>query len=717
MITNKQFVFLFLTLLGVLNTYCAYGQNAEIIITEDYYNEGGSRFSTIDPLVGKTITRRAMQSRGVFEYDLSGNMPDSLKKAIEVAVDIWSDYLPGVYCKLAFNYSNTITADIETRISFIKRTNDDTIYYPQSLYRKLWGESSEMLVYDAVIDISSLANWCIGISDTPIAKKNLTYAVIRSIAQSLGFGASLWKATRYICFGQYNGHSISDYFIFDNNGTYLNEIDNLGIYYNAQLDAFARNTGNIFICQQDNEHKMYAPSDFNRAASLKYLDNPNSIMHYDDSQILQLKLDGTTIEILKAIGWEFADNEIEIVGVNIDSTGITAASQSHQFYIEANGETITDHHWTYQLPLSSGSYQTVSTATTAQFTIPALQNPNNFKTSPDGIVYGKIVFTGKKNGMDVSAEYTLGLRLKPKVKHAEIISIEPNATYGFTYDVTIGVEYEGSYYVTATVEEEGSSNMYLFHSNAPYYANMTLSMLYLWDDTYVDVWAENSYGTDHFYLTITPEDLSALRRVTPQEFKPTLEKPQLVSLDFTYDSFDFDELYFRNCKIKLKFYCPEADYLAVYMFFDGDYFPYYSYGREHTSPDVIEFEFKGDDLWNTHYQAMSMTENGEYSDKSDLYYLKDYAKISDPAILEALGITGIKETYSENEKLISLVNGRLCAAFPPEEIVSMTLFSPNGKVVKTNCDNSMDVTQLSKGLYILSINRKNNKLFKKKIIL
>ena len=114
---------------------------------------------------------------------------------------------------------------------------------------------------------------------------------------------------------------------------------------------------------------------------------------------------------------------------------------------------------------------------------------------------------------------------------------------------------------------------------------------------------------------------------------------------------------------------------------------------------------------------MSMTENGEYSDKSDLYYLKDYAKISDPAILEALGITGIKETYSENEKLISLVNGRLWAAFPPEEIVSMTLFSPNGKVVKTNCDNSMDVTQLSKGLYILSINRKNNKLFKKKIIL
>lgn len=320
MATNKQFFILFLTLFGFASTYCAYGQNAEIIINEDYYNEGGSRFSTIDPLAGKTITRRAMQSRGIFEYDLSGNMPDSLKKAIEVAVDIWSDYL-------------------------------------------------------------------------------------------------------------------------------------------------------------------------------------------------------------------------------------------------------------------------------------------------------------------------------------------------------------------------------------------------------------NSYGTDHSYLTITPEETSVLRRVTPRESKPTLEKPQLVSLDFTYDSFDFDELYFRNCKTKLRFYCPGADYLSVYMFFDGDYFPYYSHGREHTSPDVIEFEFEGDDLWNTHYQAMSMKENGEYSDKSDLYYLKDYAKISDPAILEALGITGIEESYLDDEKPISLANGRLCAALSPEEVVSMRLFSPNGKVVKTSFDNSMDVTQLPKGLYILSINCKNNKSLKKKIIL
>ena len=507
MITNKQFIFLFLTLLGVVNTYCAYGQNAEIIITEDYYNEGGSRFSTIDPLVGKTITRRAMQSRGVFEYDLSDNMPDSLKKAIEVAVD---------------------------------------------------------------------------------------------------------------------------------------------------------------IC-----------------------------------------------------------NEIEIVGVNIDSTGITAASQSHQFYIEANGETITDHHWTYQLPLISGSYQTVSTATTAQFTIPALQNPNSFKTSPDGIVYGKIVFTGKKNGMDVSAEYTLGLRLKPKVKHAEIISIEPNATYGFTYDVTIGVEYEGSYYVTATVEEEGSSNMYLFHSNAPYYANMTLSMLYLWDDTYVDVWAENSYGTDHFYLTITPEDLSAFRRdnqnsieggthVLPNDTQ--VGKLKISEVEFTYGSFDYSYNDFDDTKGRIRFFANNLSQLLVQQWMVGDYFPYtyWESNYKQINDSIVEVNI---DNWFWGDKYLLLAYNDELKMVSDTIYVNDYLNITDPAILEALGITGIGETYSEDEKFISLVNGRLCAAFPPEEIVSMTLFSPNGKVVKTSCDNSMDVTQLSKGLYILSINRKNNKVFKKKIIL
>ena len=193
-------------------------------------------------------------------------------------------------------------------------------------------------------------------------------------------------------------------------------------------------------------------------------------------------------------------------------------------------------------------------------------------------------------------------------------------------------------------------------------------------------------------------------------------KLKISEVEFTYGSFDYSYNDFDDTKGRIRFFANNLSQLLVQQWMVGDYFPYtyWESNYKQINDSIVEVNI---DNWFWGDKYLLLAYNDELKMVSDTIYVNDYLNITDPAILEALGITGIGETYSEDEKFISLVNGRLCAAFPPEEIVSMTLFSPNGKVVKTNCDNSMDVTQLSKGLYILSINRKNNKVFKKKIIL
>lgn len=719
---KRNFLRIYFVVLGIICSQSCYSQiTIETVTFADNYTCGGSRFLPFNQSTGKVFTRRAMEQRGTFDYDIPDGMPDSLKMAVDIAIDIWKDYLPGVYCKLRLDYSSAYTNDITTEVCFINDSTNNDVFYPQSLYRKIYGASSLMNTYDATIKIKSTTEWCVGISETVIGKKNLSYAVMRAIALSLGFGASIKKAGNNLCFAQSRGHSVTDFLIFDDNNNYLSDIENKYLRTYDLKPYIEDTTRNIYIVSRDAEHIMYAPYPYDINKTLKYLDNPCSVMHYDDSQTLPLQLDDVTTGILKEIGWNNISQAIRIVGENIDSTGIAAANEAHRFYIEANGASITNHYWELQLPIISGSYQTISSAATSDFNIAALQTPNLYYRTPDGIVYGKILFRGMRNGTEVSAEYTVGLRLAPKIKHAEVVDIIPNAVNSETFDVILAVQYEGCYSVTIYVEEDGTYNQFVYSSNIPYYTNVSLSQLYLWDDTYIDVAAQNSYGSDHFYLMVPAYVYTnRMPSVKNNENNSPLAAPKLVDYSFTYNGVDWIyDHYILNSSTTMRFYCPNADKLACFRYEGDDPNPWGPIiSTEKKEGDIFEIHDK-DWIWNlTFYKAISILNNGHYSEESEPVIVKDLVTITEPDILEALGLTAIHHATAETSLGIAIKNGKIFTSIPSEEMVSITLSSLNGQILCNSTNsNHMDVSGIPTGMYIIKAKDKSNHLITKKIIL
>ena len=192
----------------------------------------------------------------------------------------------------------------------------------------------------------------------------------------------------------------------------------------------------------------------------------------------------------------------KIVGEDVDPSGITSAYISHHFSLSPGNNIITDSQWTFNMVLDNDQYQTITTANTQDFTTPAVQDATNFKHTDDGCLLGEILFSGSLDGEPVNLKYQLLLSLKPVIISLECISITPSTSNPQNYDITIEVKYEGSEWLTASVREKGTSIAYTYHANSPHDANMVLSDIRLWDETYVTVSATNQYGTGEKVIII-----------------------------------------------------------------------------------------------------------------------------------------------------------------------------------------------------------------------
>jgi hypothetical protein len=117
-----------------------------------------------------------------------------------------------------------------------------------------------------------------------------------------------------------------------------------------------------------------------------------------------------------------------------------------------------------------------------------------------------IVFTGIMDNKMVADTFHITLELKPRILHAEILGMEANAEYPELYDISIGIKYEGSKYVYVAVEEEYSMMSLTFSSSTPYYAEMRLSKIDLWGQTWVDILVRNPYGTDNIVIEVPATD-------------------------------------------------------------------------------------------------------------------------------------------------------------------------------------------------------------------
>ena len=361
---------------------------------------------------------RVTSEQGSINFIFAEDVPDSIETAVAVAGDIWRQYLDGkAEITIGVEY-DILENDIETEVIYFSKDSNPELNYPSSLYNYLFpfntsSSSTTEKDNDGRIFINSGTSWDCSFSEETVATaNNMTYAAMRAIANVLGIGCSVKEYIRRnassIYFDLTKGHSVFDNLVFSSDGKQMKDIPNTGRRIeNATLREFIQPTGDteIYALLQSPSYKMYAPSVFEPFRSLVYLDNVNSLMHYDLNSGNKIhQVDNVTLNLLREIGWySQVDPLVNIVSTDIDSTGIASAFRSHEFTVEnLSSGTISNARWEYRLPLAAGGDSLMLSASDVlTFEIPKVSNEELFSRNVNGDIYGRIIFTGEVNGTAV----------------------------------------------------------------------------------------------------------------------------------------------------------------------------------------------------------------------------------------------------------------------------------------------------------------------------
>lgn len=427
-----------------------------------------------------------------------------------VAAETWESYLKNDSISLKIIFSNNNDdCDIRTKVYYF---DADSLAYPMCLYRKKTGESYSS--FDAEISINSAINWGTGIGTEDTTSKNLTLSLMQSIAHSMGFGASTSIYTRgnnRIITRSSNSFSPFETLIFNASGQKLSDIHSSRNRMSVELNDFVQGLGgSVYAYQQEPAYQLYAPSNFNKDKSLKYLSNGNALMSLTPSEDLDLEVDDITLKLLGLSGWEIPITQsIEIVGEGIDSTGIASAYQSHRFFIQGDN-TVSNPQWSLTLQTVNGNDTIVYSSSSQDFVIPSIGPENLFRHSQEGEIKGKVHFSGMIDNHSVTADYYVTFELKPHITYVSDIVFSPglNSEYYDYYNVDFDVRYEGSHYLYTTVEEEYSMFMESVYSNKPYYTHVHLENVDFYGLVWVTIEASNSYGSDSRILELEMNGLS-----------------------------------------------------------------------------------------------------------------------------------------------------------------------------------------------------------------
>lgn len=490
-----------------------YAQETEMLVFAEKFTNSSSA-STVQTILPKT-ERLSSSQRGSIEMIMGDDIPDSVRVCANVAAELWRSYLNNKYTiRIEVYYENLDSDDdIQTEVSYY--LENDT-FYPTSLYSLLYNidMSGEYQTADAKIHINKNTQWdCSYNEEVSNSTRNMTYTIIRAIATTLGFGSSVTqkniRGNDIIAFGHKQGHSVFDNLIFSSQGKYLKDITNIGNRENTELTNYVQPVQgtNLYALKQDEQHKLYAPEHFEIYKSLVYLDNKESLMHYDlKTGTKQFRVDATTIELLDAIGWGInTPGEVEIIGEGIDETGLASAYESHRFTLQNNnGGTITEAQWTYTLPLPNGKDSVISEASNSLvFNIGAIDDENKYNININGDISGKIIFTGKINGKEVEDVFNISLELKPRIKAVNIIKKESNSPLA-SYNMYYTVEYVGSDHLFIQIEEEYAGGMESQFVYEPFFAHVVSKYITAPFYNWVDITVENKYGKDTYTIELPP---------------------------------------------------------------------------------------------------------------------------------------------------------------------------------------------------------------------
>ena len=206
---------------------------------------------------------------------------------------------------------------------------------------------------------------------------------------------------------------------------------------------------------------------------------------------------------MSPIGREIQEQSgLKIVCERIEEDGFASAYESYSFSIENNTDhSISEPQWTYTLLLKGGGESIIATSPNDIFTIPVVENKDEYDIDADHCISGRIVFRGIIDGEEAIVSYNIMLDLKPHIiSYSEIIKTvnETNTAYSIDFMV----RYVGSDFLRVGVREEYSPSLIMQTIEEPLVAHVHRSSINAFNYAWVWLHVYNKYGEDEITITL-----------------------------------------------------------------------------------------------------------------------------------------------------------------------------------------------------------------------
>lgn len=424
---------------------------------------------------------------------------EQVEKCFNYAISVWENQILNgvpIYIELR---DEPIDCDIRTDV--YNAINKERIYIPLSLlaYQNHL-EDRDHTYPDGIITINTSTNWDYSIGEKiPSDCKNLTFALMRGIANILGFGSSVGiKTDQSYYFKNKKGYNIFDLMISNSQGKLLTSIPIMSEHSNLTLNNYIKSEHSGFHLNLNSEKiELAAPPYSSSNPPLSFLKDENSLMRQGlEIGSYALQVDNLTAKILNFIGWNIAQRaDVTIECEELGDSGIASAYIDHLFKVKYTGARPQNPHWELELPLASGTKE-IKTLPDKNLTctVPSIENEDKYLINQDGDIEGTLKFSYTQNGSTYYADaYRIYFELQPYIGDVVIENIEDNAPLE-SYNVYFKAKYRGAPYLKVSVEEEWSSKLKTTYFYEPFIcsgvAKYITAPYYAW----LHFIAKNKYG-------------------------------------------------------------------------------------------------------------------------------------------------------------------------------------------------------------------------------
>lgn len=498
----KKFLGILICLLTLQNLGLLLAQQDAVLVFKGYLDTSPDASQTLKPCLERT-ERLSSDFGGIIEVQLEAGMSEEMQYCIKAAAQLWEEklYIPKkVLLRFRKERMGVAAADFEAQVRYSSLAGTNEIY-PQSYYMNFLTDNVRESE-DAMIRINEDVDWDFSFSKKNVGKKNLTTAMLRAIAMSLGVGSTVIdNPMTGITFLVSGCFSPFDNLVINSNNISLNKMPNDG-RTSEELQSFVKGDNVYYRTLDKDNFKLYASPDFKGYNYLSCFDTEGDLMSYnmkigDKNQ----QVDANTLEVLEMIGWKVPESRLIIKAAGIDDTGMASALQNYSFHAETTFGDITEYSWKYELLNANMDYESIKVGESAVFTIDKVDDLTKYYKNVNGDIKGRITLNACVGGKKESKVFHVFLATRPTFISVKVDAITPIPGTNY-YNLDITAIYTGADFLYAEQTEEISSIGITTYAYEPYIAHLHFENIYKIGMAWVDLTLKNQIGEAYHTVEI-----------------------------------------------------------------------------------------------------------------------------------------------------------------------------------------------------------------------